>query len=255
MKIFRNFRFTSLTKKRVGKYLIYAFGEIILVVIGILIALWFNQRNQELQQKNLTKQTARQIIKLIELDNADIENILEEWKKLGQTMDTILYQTPYNEPINRSCISCGEVLTGVSLPNISNRIPETISSKNLSEGSILEKLTEIEFHYFEGIEGINLYNDIITKYATKIMEEWQYNQSWFIEYITFGDCKGACIDYFYESTDYRKKIAYYNLLLVDAYYFSLIEFYEKNIKFISDLKKLLEIPETDQQPEPQSTNA
>lgn len=54
--------------------------------------------------------------------------------------------------------------------------------------------------------------------------------------MTVGVCEKACTTYFYESTDYRKKIAYYNLILVDGYYFNLVEFVVKNKKFITDLK-------------------
>jgi len=38
-------------KNKTGKYLKYAIGEIILVVIGILIALQINNWNQNQQQK------------------------------------------------------------------------------------------------------------------------------------------------------------------------------------------------------------
>ena len=39
LKFFRSIRQKLLTENRFSKYLIYAFGEILLVVIGILIAL------------------------------------------------------------------------------------------------------------------------------------------------------------------------------------------------------------------------
>ncbi|TVZ60154.1 hypothetical protein NA63_2704 [Flavobacteriaceae bacterium MAR_2010_105] len=46
-KLFRRIRQNLLNKNKVGKYLLYAFGEIILVVIGILIALNLNQRSEQ----------------------------------------------------------------------------------------------------------------------------------------------------------------------------------------------------------------
>ncbi len=48
---FRKFRKKTLTKSRFGKYLLYAIGEIILVVIGILIALQINNWNEERKSK------------------------------------------------------------------------------------------------------------------------------------------------------------------------------------------------------------
>ncbi len=47
IKVFRKIRQNLLMKNRTGKYFKYAFGEIILVVIGILIALQINNWNEE----------------------------------------------------------------------------------------------------------------------------------------------------------------------------------------------------------------
>ncbi|ALJ06110.1 hypothetical protein APS56_13660 [Pseudalgibacter alginicilyticus] len=47
IKFFRNIRKKSLTKNKISKYLIYAIGEIVLVVIGILIALQISTWNIE----------------------------------------------------------------------------------------------------------------------------------------------------------------------------------------------------------------
>lgn len=54
IKFFRKIRQKLLSENRFNKYLIYAFGEIILVVIGILIALQINNWNEEnTKQKKL----------------------------------------------------------------------------------------------------------------------------------------------------------------------------------------------------------
>jgi sensor domain CHASE-containing protein len=42
-----------INENKTGKYLKYAIGEIILVVIGILIALQINNWNEQRKQKNL----------------------------------------------------------------------------------------------------------------------------------------------------------------------------------------------------------
>ncbi|NNM19114.1 MAG: hypothetical protein HKP24_11175, partial [Croceitalea sp.] len=45
IKFFRKIRYTLMSENKTGKYLKYAIGEIILVVIGILIALQINAWN------------------------------------------------------------------------------------------------------------------------------------------------------------------------------------------------------------------
>lgn len=52
-KFFRNIRQTFLYRNRLGKYLVYALGEIVLVVIGILIALQINNWNEQRKRENL----------------------------------------------------------------------------------------------------------------------------------------------------------------------------------------------------------
>ena len=47
IKFFRKIRYNLMEQNKTGKYFKYAIGEIVLVVIGILIALQINNRNEE----------------------------------------------------------------------------------------------------------------------------------------------------------------------------------------------------------------
>ena len=51
IKFFRKIRQSLLSENKISKYLLYAIGEILLVVIGILIALSINNWNQERKNK------------------------------------------------------------------------------------------------------------------------------------------------------------------------------------------------------------
>jgi len=53
IKFFRKIRQKLLTENKFSKYLLYAIGEIILVVIGILIALQINNWNEEAKEKRV----------------------------------------------------------------------------------------------------------------------------------------------------------------------------------------------------------
>ena len=52
-KFFRQIRQKSLSRNRFGKYLAYAIGEIVLVVIGILLAVYINERITELKNNEV----------------------------------------------------------------------------------------------------------------------------------------------------------------------------------------------------------
>jgi hypothetical protein len=74
IKLFRNIRKNLLSEGKTTKYFKYAIGEIILVVIGILIALQINTWNQE----RILKIEEKKIVK-------NIHNEYEQNKKLIKT--------------------------------------------------------------------------------------------------------------------------------------------------------------------------
>lgn len=68
IKFFRKIRQQLLTENKVSKYLLYAIGEIILVVIGILIALSINSWNEERLDKKEVATYLEQIRTELEYD-------------------------------------------------------------------------------------------------------------------------------------------------------------------------------------------
>lgn len=77
MKFFRKIRFDLMEKNKTGKYLKYAIGEIILVMIGILLALQVNTWN-------INRNNAKQEIALLsQLENEFEENLKEVNEKIS----------------------------------------------------------------------------------------------------------------------------------------------------------------------------
>ena len=92
IKFFRKIRQKMLTENKFSKYLIYAIGEIILVVIGILIALSVNNcnnvridRNEEVEiLKALQvdfRETKKRAEKTIESQKQYHDNTFMEWNQ------------------------------------------------------------------------------------------------------------------------------------------------------------------------------
>ena len=76
LRFLRQIRQRLLTDNKFIKYLMYAVGEILLVVIGILIALQINTWNEErIERKNE--------VKLLKELKADLDDNLEEIENLG----------------------------------------------------------------------------------------------------------------------------------------------------------------------------
>ena len=75
IKFFRPIRKDLTEKNKTGKYLKYAIGEIILVVIGILIALSINNWNEENKNKKAEQNFYKEILNDLEKDKVKLEGL------------------------------------------------------------------------------------------------------------------------------------------------------------------------------------
>ncbi|MCG6188922.1 hypothetical protein [Maribellus maritimus] len=145
IKFFRRIRQRLITEKKISNYLLYAFGEIILVVIGILIALAINNSNQkriirEKEQvyliglKNEFQTSKSKLQRLIEVNNSNFEgakkiveyisdeNIQPDESEFSELLyNTFAFDIAFNP--NNSLLN--EMINSGSLKDISNPILKT----------------------------------------------------------------------------------------------------------------------------------
>lgn len=139
-KFFRRFRMNLLAENKFTKYLIYALGEITLVVIGILIALAINNHNQERitrrkEQKYLTglrddfQISKRKLTELIRVNRSNLngsKKLLKLITENDQLFDEVEFSTilvtTFSSDIsfnpNNSLLH--EIINSGSLKDISN---------------------------------------------------------------------------------------------------------------------------------------
>ncbi|MDO1501188.1 DUF6090 family protein [Winogradskyella maritima] len=102
IKFFRNIRQKLLSENKFSKYLIYAIGEIILVVIGILIALSINNWNEERKQKAIEVSYLKRLLIDLEEDKNLWASIYERRKNQVQIIQDVisLKYKPEEERLN-----------------------------------------------------------------------------------------------------------------------------------------------------------
>ena len=89
-KLLKKSRFNLFMKGNKGSYYKYAFGEIILLVLGILIALSINNWNEERKNNLIEKKLILNIIKDLRLDSIYISQSLIEVNAQKQVIDDII---------------------------------------------------------------------------------------------------------------------------------------------------------------------
>ena len=145
LKFFRKIRKNFIANSNFSRYSLYAIGEIILVVIGILIALQVNNWNESKKEKE------KEIRLLIELKNDLLEtksDLITDVEKANQILETtnVLYKA-------------------ASENKISDNNPFELKTAYLLETSLLyPKLSAYEAIKSEGITIIS--NDILRKKIT-----------------------------------------------------------------------------------------
>ena len=109
IKFFRKIRRTLLTENKYSKYVLYAIGEVALVVIGILIALSLNNSNDHKKRKVQEVKILKEIKSELDFVLNDIkEDIVGYERNLNSTeiiYSSILNQEDYTDSLKRHYVN------------------------------------------------------------------------------------------------------------------------------------------------------
>ena len=103
-KFFRKIRQELAAQNNMAKYLRYAIGEILLVVIGILIALQVNNWNQQRKDRITEIQLLSDIRKSLELDienqiNPNLTQAIKDSSNVAEIIQAIQNKVPFNDSL------------------------------------------------------------------------------------------------------------------------------------------------------------
>jgi type II secretory pathway pseudopilin PulG len=97
IRFFRQLRQSLLIKNRFSKYLLYALGEIALVMIGILLALQVNNWNEFQKDREIEKKALINLAENMELNINEIERKIARIQKDNKSGQIVLAAIQNNE--------------------------------------------------------------------------------------------------------------------------------------------------------------
>ena len=164
IRIFRNIRQQLVAENKVMAYLRYAIGEIILVVIGILIALQVNNWNEKRKDANFENEILSLIDQNLKQDSVSLSFELSNTKLAINLTDRLLKQVAlnhFNDSLNywmgkiicferfRSQSSAYEMLKAKGLENISDKTLQMnlISYYDESLYRVYQSLNDVELSF------------------------------------------------------------------------------------------------------------
>lgn len=178
MKLFNNIRKTLVNEGKTTSYLKYAIGEIVLVVVGILIALTVNNWNEKLKQnksrinytKSLITDLEKDSLQLID-ENLKLRNRLDNLRKLKQrlssplaNMDTLNHIIEYEHDPSFVAYSHTNRNTFSILTSTGNL--EFFEAKNTEAiQNYYQEATDNE-NFHEG--QLNFYRNLFVQYLTNV---------------------------------------------------------------------------------------
>lgn len=103
IKFFRKIRYDLMEKNKIGKYLKYAIGEIILVMIGILLALQINNWNNDRIERKLETNILSEILVNLEKDVINLKSKIKynenKYKVNTEVLEHLEQKTPLTDSL------------------------------------------------------------------------------------------------------------------------------------------------------------
>lgn len=242
MRIFNKARLETIKSSGLRKYIIYAIGEIVLVVLGILIALWINNKNQEEQIASTNVDLQEKV--LLQLEK-DIE-VIDQFKKELDTLNNV-YLRVLNREYDKTKMDEKGILStllldvkdlGMDMHNTNWIDNAVLDTSKASENLI--NLSGIYKSYFKDIDDIE---KIIYEKFTANLGYLEKTQPWYTTLITDLRCENDCINYLLRSEQHKSRTASLRFLYIHSYRELVSRFHYELIASKEELELSLQMEE------------
>ncbi len=218
IKFFRHIRRSLLNDNKMGKYFKYAFGEIVLVVIGILIALQINNWNENLIKENELLKVHERLILDIDNDIVDLVRVRNFWNDKQPIFNKVV-----NDSISRDLLDKGlsRLITSPTKINLNvagvNQLKRLNVRDELSLG-IIQSYDNMK-SYLEPIE--KRISDDINDLILIFRDNYSWYGEWLSKTINKDNSSKALQDYFVNSIEYRNRVIHLNAIVFKSFLFYL----------------------------------
>ncbi|WP_211047412.1 DUF6090 family protein [Lutibacter sp. B1] len=178
MKFFRKIRQNLVSKGKTGKYLKYAIGEIVLVVIGILIALQINNWNDVRKINNQKHSLLQNIKKDLEVDTLNFAETISFLKENTDLKRSLLSLSSFDTVSNDNLfvlISARSTNQTVNTLTFDKLRSLGISKITDNEGLV----TELDEYYINKSNILEAFLKWDTEESKETRDYWFFNQNQF----------------------------------------------------------------------------
>jgi hypothetical protein len=213
-RILRNSRIGMIETGSTKKYFLYAFGETILIVLGILIALSINNANGKRNQKQKLMNIYSVIVEDIKNDTTELGDILKYYEGQKEHYDKMLSNEMSVEEL-KACSGC----QGLAV-NYQIFIPELTGYNLLRDFGGETGKDSIMLETIRAFATIEKYSTqletAVSKDVFELIANWRDTQSWFTNVVINKD-DDAYWEYLAKNKDFRNRLAHHYVLIYGNY--------------------------------------
>ncbi|WP_299112981.1 DUF6090 family protein [uncultured Winogradskyella sp.] len=209
ISIFRKIRRKFFSNK-VSNYLLYAIGEIILVMIGILLALQVNNWNEERKQNKELIGVLKTIHNDMVVDTTSASGIIKFYQENSKNSIKIINRevTMDNYKDNVQCFGLVTTYQPFNIQrNGFERLKMISETNSIKKDSLINDIITVYSQFLPLIDKSNerMENEIMSNFNA------YKNNEWFVDLFQ-NNLNDKIVEYFVLSEDYRKRVVSHNIL-------------------------------------------
>jgi hypothetical protein len=219
IKFFRHIRKQLLTENKFSRYMLYALGEILLLVIGILIALqvnnWNEERKNNLQERRLLSEVQKEL-------DSNIDKSIRSLLQL-KTHDSLISILDFHM-IDLDSLAFSELFYYMTIPNETvfthlqdvayENYANASSELSTSYEAIASGLAKLYSEYFRDIEDNSESLDLNRSYADNVFSKRPFKNFSPDDSVDLEEMHQNYRDFIYTNTEYAFYLrAYQNKIL------------------------------------------
>lgn len=198
IKFFRKIRQKLLVENKFSKYLIYAIGEILLIVLGILIALYIDNWNQSKLKRAQEVEILKDFHSGLKFDLAHLEYNRKQNALSTNAMDIIIEHLENKLPYHDSLKVHFSDATGIVFSELNGSVFETLKSEgvNLISNKDLRDTLVIAYGKINNwvIDQNQVYHDFMLDSAKDIFNT-RFHDYWHTDLTAPNDRQMIPVDY------------------------------------------------------------
>lgn len=211
---------------KLKKYLLYALGEIILIVIGISIAVLINNKVEKNRQDRILKTILTNISNDISTDLKEIEIILDGYERQEKLFSFVLDSLDTGKSI-KDCIYCPHVLTSATPFSLRTRGYQQLSSFKEDNFNTTDSLIFDTSNFYNSYTKLaEVVNNMLLDDTHENLNYLKINYPHFKDLFTDKEIKGR-MDFFENNTEFVNRVALREILNY-ANHVSLLESFKKD---------------------------